>query len=145
VGTVLTRVSSLPESLPKKARPLVNDYFKLVLERNLAGAERSLAEIRKVLKETRWEQGYLNALEGMLVAERSGDTRYVYLSRLDLKNQRKIEEVRRCFQAESRNPLEGEFDRGFFSAWSEFLRMAKSSLDSGKGEKPETLDVFLEE
>lgn len=134
----------MPESIPRKARPLLNDYFKLILDRNLASAERKLVEIRQTLKDGVWERGYLNALEGMLVAERSGDTRYVYLSRLDLKDQRKIDEARRCFQAEARNPLEGEFDRGFFSAWSEFLRAAKSSSD-GKGEETRTLDGFLEE
>ena len=135
----------MPESLPRKAKPLVNDYFKHILERNLAAAERTLAEVRKNMKDTKWELGYLNALEGILVAERSGDTRYVYLSRLDLKNPKKIDEARRCFQAEAKNPLEGEFDRGFFSAWWEFLRVAKSSLGVEKGEKAKTLDGFLEE
>ena len=133
----------MPESLSKKAKPLVNYYLKHILERNLSAAERMLVDIRQTLKDAVWEQGYLNALEGMLVAERSGDTRYVYLSRLDLKDSRKIEEARRSFQAEARNPLEGEFDRGFFSAWSEFMRVAKSSLEAEKGK--ETLDGFLEE
>lgn len=134
----------MPESLPKKTKPLVNEYFKLILERNLAAAERTLLEIRKTVKEATWEQGYLNALEGMLVAERSGDTRYVYLSRLDMKNYKKIEEARKNFQMEARNALEGEFDRGFFSAWSEFLRMVKSSLEIEKADDPKTLDGFLE-
>lgn len=134
----------MPESLPKKTKPLVNEYFKLIVERNLAAAERTLLEIRKTTKEAEWERGYLNALEGMLVAERSGDTRYVYLSRLDLKNHKKIEEARKTFQMEARNVLEGEFDRGFFSAWSEFLRMVRSSLETEKSDEPETLDGFLE-
>ena len=123
----------------------MNYYFKHILERNLAAAERTLAEVGKIMKDTKWEWGYFNALEGMLVAERSSDTRYIYLSRLDLKNPKKIDEARKCFQTEARNPLEGEFDRGFFSAWFEFLRVAKSSLEVEKGERPKTLDGFLEE
>ena len=102
-----------------------------------------MVEIRQILKGSEWEQGFLNALEGMLVAQRSGDTRYMYLSRLDLKNQRRMDEARRSFQAEARNPLEGGFDRGFFSAWVEFLRVVKSSLVE-KGES-KTLEGFLEE
>ena len=135
----------MPESLLKKAKPLVNDFFRLILERNLAAAERTLTEIRKTLKDTTWEHGFLNALDGMLVAEKSGDTRYVYLSRLDLKNHKKVEEARRTFQMESKNLLEGEFDRGFFSAWSEFLRLVKTSLDAEKSDVPKTLNGFLEE
>ena len=133
----------MPESLSKKVKPLADEYFKLILERNLAASERTIIEIKKILKDVPWEQGYLNALEGILVAEKSGDSRYVYLSRLDLKNQKKIEEARRTFQAESRNPLEGEFDRGFFSAWSEFLKIVKSSLENEENEMPKTLNGFL--
>ncbi len=129
----------------KKAKPLVNDFFGLILLRNLAAAERTLKEIQKTLKDMTWERGYINALYGMLVAEKSGDTRYVYLSRLDLKNRKKVEEARRTFHMESKNPLEGEFDRGFFSAWSEFLRLVKSSLDAEKSDGPKTLNGFLEE
>lgn len=122
----------------------MDEYVKLIMERNLAASERIIIEIRKILKDIPWERGYLNALEGILVAERSGDTRYIYLSRLDLKNPKKVEEARRTFQAESRNPLQGEFDRGFFSAWSEFLKIAKSSLGSDENEVPKTLNGFLE-
>lgn len=123
----------------------MNDFFRLIRLRNLAAADRALTEIRKTLKDGTWERGYLNALGGMLVAEKSGDTRYVYLSRLDLKNHKKVEEARRTFQMESRNHLEGEFDRGFFSAWLDFLRLVKSSLDAEKSDVPKTLNSFLEE
>jgi len=135
----------LPESLPKKVRPLVDDYFKLVLERNLAASDRKLEEIRQALKDGAWEQGYLNALEGVLITQRTSDTRYVYLSRIDLKNPKKVEEARRSFLAEARNTLEGEFDRGFFSAWAELLKMVKASLEGKEKEDAKTLDNFIEE
>lgn len=123
---------------------MVDYYFSHILERNLAAAERILTDIRPTLEGSAWQKGYLNALEGMLVTQRSGDTRYVYLSRLDLKDPKKIDEARRCFQAEVKNPLQGEFDRGFFSAWLEFLRAAKSFLGAEK-ETAKTLDGFLKE
>ena len=135
----------VPDYLPRKSRSSANEFYKLILERNLAAADRTLTEIRRNMKDSDWEKGYLNALEGMIVAERSGDTRYVYLSRLDLKNHKKLEEARRTFQAQAKNPLEGEFDRGFFSAWSDFLRTARLELDTEKGEEPKTLSSYLEE
>jgi hypothetical protein len=135
----------VPDYLPRKSKSSANEFYKLVLERNLAAADRTLTEIRRNMKDSDWEKGYLNALEGMIVAERSGDTRYVYLSRLDLKNHKKLEEARRTFQAQAKNPLEGEFDRGFFSAWSDFLRTARLELDTEKGEEPKTLSSYLEE
>jgi hypothetical protein len=135
----------VPDYLPRKSKSSANEFYKLVLERNLAAADRTLTEIRRNMKDSDWEKGYLNALEGMIVAERSGDTRYVYLSRLDLKNHKKLEEARRTFQAQAKNPLEGEFDRGFFSAWSDLLRTARLELDTEKGEEPKTLSSYLEE
>jgi hypothetical protein len=135
----------VPDYLPRKSKSSANEFYKLILERNLAAADRTLTEIRRNMKDSDWEKGYLNALEGMIVAERSGDTRYVYLSRLDLKNHKKLEEARRTFQAQAKNPLEGEFDRGFFSAWSDFLRTARLELDTEKGEEPKTLSSYLEE
>ena len=135
----------VPDYLPRKSKSSANEFYKLILERNLAAADRTLTEIRRNMKDSDWEKGYLNALEGMIVAERSGDTRYVYLSRLDLKNHKKLEEARRTFQAQAKNPLEGEFDRGFFSAWSDFLRTARLELDTEKGEEPRTLSSYLEE
>ena len=135
----------VPDYLPRKSKSSANEFYKLILERNLAAADRTLTEIRRNMKDSDWEKGYLNALEGMIVAERSGDTRYVYLSRLDLKNHKKLEEARRTFQAQAKNLLEGEFDRGFFSAWSDFLRTARLELDTEKGEEPKTLSSYLEE
>jgi hypothetical protein len=135
----------LPESLAKKTRPLVDIYFRHILDRNLAAAERVLMDIRESVKDSVWEQGYINALEGILVAQRSGDTRYVFLSRLDLNDRRKVEEARRYFQVEAKNTLQGEFDRGFFSAWSEFMRIARTSLEDDKGAMAKTLNGFIKE
>lgn len=135
----------MPESLAKKTRPLVDIYFRHILDRNLAAAERVLMDIRESVKDSVWEQGYINALEGILVAQRSGDTRYVFLSRLDLNDRRKVEEARRYFQVEVKNTLQGEFDRGFFSAWSEFMRIARTSLEDDKGAMAKTLNGFIKE
>ena len=135
----------MPDSLPRKSKSLANEFFKLVLRRNLAAADRTLDKIRISVKDSSWENGYLNALEGMIIAERSGDTRYVYLSRLDLNNQKKLEEARRTFLSEAKNPLEGEFDRGFFSAWSDFIRTARLKIDGEKSDEPKTLVSYLGE
>jgi hypothetical protein len=97
------------------------------------------------VKDSAWEQGYINALEGILVAQRSGDTRYVFLSRVDLNDRRRVEEARRYFQLEAKNLLQGEFDRGFFSAWSEFMRIARTFLEDDKEAMAKTLNGFIKE
>jgi len=137
-------VNCLVDSLPRKAAPLVDQYLRLFAEKSVAEAERILGKIRQEMQGTMWQRGYINALEGMIVALKSGDTRYVYLSRLDPNDHRTMEEARRKFQAEARNPLEGEFDRGFFSAWVELLRILRASREAKEAkEEVKTLNGFL--
>ena len=129
-------------SLPKKVMPLAEEYMRLVARRSLSEAERTLEKVRLEIKGTSWQKGYLNALEGMLVAIKSGDTRYVFMNRLDVDDRKSVDEARQRFHREARNQFEGEFDRGFFTAWTEFLRLLK---EVEKKEEPKTLNSYLVE
>jgi len=129
-------------SLPKKAVPLAEEYLHLIAQRSLSEAERTLEKIRLEIKGTPWQKGYINALEGMLVAIKSGDTRYVYMNRLEASERKMVDEARQRFHREARNPFEGEFDRGFFAAWSEFLHLLKEVGETK--EEPKTLNSFLD-
>ncbi len=122
----------------------------LVGRRSLTEAERVLEkislEIKDVVKDGRnqgrWQKGYLTALEGMLVAIKSGDTRYTLMNRLGAYDRKRIEEARHKFLAESRNQFEGDFDRGFFAAWAEFLHLFEETQVK---EESRTLNSYLEE
>jgi hypothetical protein len=132
----------MSSSLPKKVVPLAEGYMRLIAQRSLSEAERTLEKIRLEVKGTPWQKGYMNALEGMLVAIKSGDTRYVYMNRLEASERKMVDEARQRFHKEARNPFEGEFDRGFFAAWAEFLHLFKE-IEETK-EEPRTLNSFLE-
>jgi hypothetical protein len=108
----------------------------------MAEAERMLEKIRsEMAMKTTWSKGYLNALEGMLIALKSGDSKYAYLNRLDPENHTSIEKARRRFKEEANNPLEDEFDKGFFAAWDDYLLFLKAM----KHHKDFTiLDLFAE-
>lgn len=133
----------MSSSLPKKAVPLAEEYMRLIAQRSLSEAERTLEKIRLEVRGTPWQKGYTNALEGMLVAIKSGDTRYVYMNRLDASERKMVDEARQRFHKEARNPFEGEFDRGFFAAWAEFLHLLKEVVGETK-EEPRTLNSYLE-
>ncbi|MEM2920997.1 MAG: hypothetical protein QXF26_01620 [Candidatus Bathyarchaeia archaeon] len=123
----------------------------LACRRGLSDAERVLEKIQLEIKsisskkskdEEHWQRGYLSALEGMLVAIKSGDTRYALITRLPTFDRKRIIEARRRFQVESRNQFEGAFDRGFFAAWAEFLRFVEEAQVK---DESETLNSYLEE
>ncbi len=132
----------MSSSLPRKVVPLAEEYLRLLTQRSFSEADRTLEKIRFEIKGTPWQKGYVNALEGMLVALKSGDTRYVYMNRLETNERKMVDEARLKFHREARNPFEGEFDRGFFAAWSEFLHLHTKTRETK--EEPKTLNSFLE-
>lgn len=130
-------------------------FFDLLSERRFTDAERQLAslELGIVFIKTRAEgpavdkkesqfnrsdpspeyiTGYVRALEGVLVAARSSDERALF-NRLP-KDRRVLERYRRDFLQFRDDILHSTFDRGFFSAWVEYLEYSLKRLEQ-KGMK----------
>jgi len=129
---------------------LVTRYFQLVVNRQFTEAKRELERIKQKMHKTEWNRGYFRALYGMLLARRSNNNNdsYAFFSKLDLNDKAALHGYRREFLDHVRNKLHGDFDRGFFSALADCMRVL-SRIDvvnipnaygaaSEKG-KPETL------
>jgi len=114
------------ELIPRKVTPLIAHYLQFLTQRNFAEAERELGAIKQEMKSTQWHKGYYNALEGMLISLKSSDNRYLYITRINHNDNKKIDELQKLFLRLARNPLQGDFDNGFFTAWAEYLRVLKS-------------------
>ena len=108
-------------TLSRKIAEIVTNYFHSISQKNLTYAFRELSKIENDMTASEWHNGYFNALDGMLIALRS-DTRYAYIKRIAEKDQQNINKLRRAFSNQAENPLQTDFDRGFFSAWSDYLR-----------------------
>ena len=144
---------------------LVTRYFQLVVNRQFAEAERELERVKQKMHKTEWNRGYFRALYGMLLARRSNNNNdsYAFFSKLNLNDKTALHDYRREFLDHVKNRLHGDFDRGFFSALADCMRVL-SRIDvanvpnaygtaSEKG-KPEalkddksqvTIEDFLEE
>lgn len=108
----------------------VTRFFQLVTRRRFAEAERILERLKGKAPKTEWNRGYLQALYGILLARRSNDP-YVFLSGLDLGDKETLRNYRREFLKHSRKKLHSDYDRGFFSAWANYMRIL-SKIDSVK-------------
>jgi len=103
---------------------LVTRYFQLLAMRQFTEAQRELERIKERMHKTEWNRGYFRALYGMLLARRSNNNdSYAFLSDLDLTDKAALHGYRREFLEHVRNRLHGEFDRGFFSAWADCMRV----------------------
>jgi len=105
---------------------LATQYFQLVAKRQFAEAERILERIKLKAEKTERNRGYLQALHGILLSNKSNkfnNDQYTFLANTNLNDKPAIEKHRREFLKHSRNSLHAEYDRGFFTAWADFTRI----------------------
>jgi hypothetical protein len=102
---------------------LVTRFFQLLVNRQFTEAERELEKLKQKMHKTEWNRGYFRALYGMYLSRRSNGDAYAFFPKLDLSDKAALHGYRREFLEHTRNGLHGEFDRGFFSAWADCMRV----------------------
>lgn len=116
---------------------LVTMFFQLLVNRKFADAQRELERIKQKMQKTEWNRGYSRALHGMLIARRSNSDQYLFLSKLDPDDKKLLQDYRKEFRRHVRNKLHGDFDRGYFSAWADCMRVLnKLTLNPSMKEDP---------
>src|SRR5512137_180065 len=130
------------------SQALVTRYFQLVAGRQFAEAERELERVKQKMQKTEWNRGYFRALYGMLLTRKSNVTDdYAFFTKLDLSDKVALNNFRKEFLAHMGNGLHGDFDRGYFSAWADCMRIVSrmdiapppSAVVKSEEEKIETL------
>jgi len=104
----------LSESITEK-------FFQAVIDRRIADAEKELDTVRASLPATETGKGYLKALEGLLLTAKSNEDKYLYLSKVE-KTTKNLKALRREFSRDAKNPLHGDFDRGYFETLESYVR-----------------------
>ncbi len=102
---------------------LVTRYFQLIVSRQFTEAERELERVKQKLQKTEWNRGYFRALYGMYLSRKNTNDNYAFFSRLDLTDKVSLHAYRREFLDNMRSGLHGDFDRGYFSAWADCMRI----------------------
>jgi len=100
---------------------LVTRFFQLLVNRRFAEGERELERIKQKMHKTEWNRGYFRGLYGMLIARKSNNDNYAFLSKVDFNDKNVLRNYRKEFRGHVKSRLHGDFDRGFFSAWAKFM------------------------
>jgi len=117
---------------------LVTRYFQLIVARQFAEAERELERLKQKMQKTEWNRGYFRALYGMLLSRRTASDSYSFFAKLDLTDKPALHGFRREFLDHTRNGLHGDFDRGYFSAWADCMRvLARMDIAASQDQKVE--------
>lgn len=115
--------------------PLKRDltkFFTLLLDRKLKEAEEYLNGLAEELDGSKEDEGFLRALEGLTLALKSPEDRYLYAPTL-ISSRKMLEKARLEFQEHCRNPLHDPYDRGYFKAMAEFAEFLWKTQPEDKG------------
>ncbi len=110
-------------------------FIQLLKGRRFAEAERVLDRIKESTNSTEWNSGYIHALEGALLSQKSSDS-YAFLANIDLDDDKKLRKSRKEFLKEYKNKVHQDFDRGFFAAWADFMLIAVREITNKEAKEP---------
>jgi hypothetical protein len=96
-------------------------FFQAVTERRISDAEKELDGIRTNIPATESANGYLKALEGLLLTAKTTDDKYLYLSKIEM-TPAKVKALRKEFAEHGTNGLHSDYDRGYFQAVETYLK-----------------------
>jgi len=102
-------------------------FFELLKGRRFAEGERVLERIRKKTKKTEWNSGYLHALDGILLAQKSNDS-YSFIKNTNFEDEKELKKNRKEFLKEYKNKIHKDNDRGYFAAWADYMLISKKEL-----------------
>ena len=100
---------------------IASKFFKMIAVGRVPEAEQELEKVRGKLDQSRASLGYLRALEGLVLTEKSGD-KTLFLNRVNL-NPDSVKEIRKEFLDHASNELHEEYDRGYFQALADYMKV----------------------
>jgi hypothetical protein len=104
--------------LTGKNRELLIRFLKNLLDRKFTDAERVLESFKdRDFSNIEFKKGYINALEGMILSSRSGDERD-FFNKANF-NDKDLKDYQKEFSLIKEKVSTSNFDRGYFSAWSD--------------------------
>ncbi|MGE5556489.1 MAG: hypothetical protein ACM3UY_09595 [Methanocella sp.] len=141
------------------AQALVTRYFQLIVNRQFTEAERELERVKQKMQKTEWNRGYFRALYGMYLTRKNTADDYAFFSKVDFSDKVALNDYRKEFLAHMGNGLHGDFDRGYFSAWADCMRIIsrmnipapkaaeeKSKIETVRSDKSQaTIANFIQE
>jgi hypothetical protein len=102
---------------------LVTRFFQLIVSRQFTEAERELERLKQKMHKTEWNRGYFRALYGLYLSRKTNGDAYAFFPRLDLSDKASLHAYKREFLDHVGSKVHGDFDRGFFSAWADCMRV----------------------
>jgi hypothetical protein len=100
-------------------------FFESLIDRRLKESEKNFDKV--IIEEgtdSEKKQGYIKALEGLLLTLKSSDDKYLYFAKESM-DKNTLNQLKEEFTNHINNPLHSEYDRGYFSALLDYIKILK--------------------
>jgi len=119
----VTKTSSYTRGLSVRGntRKAVAEFIEYLLDRRFTDAERSLDTVKDCsFGDEEYKEGYVKAMEGLLLTVRSGDERD-FLNKNDFTPET-LKDYRKEFKDFASSSIRTSWDRGYFAAWADLMQ-----------------------
>jgi hypothetical protein len=89
-------------------------------------------------------RGYFQALYGMLLTMKSSD-RYSFLASIDFTNKKQLNNYRKEFLGHVESRLHDEYDRGYFEAWFDYMKILPPAPLNNKNAAKQAEETAMQE
>jgi len=108
------------------AREMRMDMFtRALMRRDIAKAKAHAEKLFKIVGKDEWGKGYAKAVEGMLGSLDDEDS-LIFMVLNSKPDSNIVDSYLKEFEALSAQDFRGDFDRGYYTAWVEFLKAYKT-------------------
>ena len=120
-----TKKKKLVNTSQTKKKKLVNTFFQLLTQRKKTAARKTLERIKQNGETSQWQGGYINALDGMITASVKSSNRSAFINQINIE---RCDDLNKMFLKQSENILLTDFDKGYFTAWANYMQMLKPTV-----------------
>jgi hypothetical protein len=111
---------------------LVTRFFQLINNHKITEAHRQLQRIKQQMPKKEWDHGYYKALQGILLTRKTNGNQYAFLPNLNPNDKASIKQHRDEFSKRVKSRFYNNFDRGFFSAWTDYTQLLIKTIEESK-------------
>jgi len=130
----LARIHDIHGSRGRLSIKAGHRFFPLLAERKWADAQRFLNKVEDA--EDEWIEGYVQALNGMLIAlKESHSSPQPYILQMERNSGEELQNLKEGFATLSNKPLNTTFDKGYIQAWLDYVSQQQNNATSSNSAK----------
>ncbi|ASJ05391.1 hypothetical protein [Thermococcus barossii] len=97
-------------------------FLRALLRRDFTKAKAHLEKLQKMAGSDEWGRGYGKAINGFMSALKDNDTDALIVQLINEHDREKAEGLLRHFQSILEHEFRDEYEKGYYTAWVEFLK-----------------------